>query len=222
MYLKIEIMGIPKNIKKNKGFFLFEILLALTLLGFVSTLIATIFYSGLKVYKKSRELYASYRVIFVALDRIEKELEDMVYFDFSRSLPLRRVFEGKRNEISFLLGDNDGLKVVRYFLLPREESNFFSLVRQEIKFLDYIQGRYDEQAGVRILKDSFLENGLRFFYCVESLERKNCDFKESWPEDRFPAIIRVQFVLASCNGEKTIEKDIFIPSGYVGGRRHDD
>jgi hypothetical protein len=180
-------------------------------------MIAVVFYSGLQIHKRYEIQKKTSREISFALFLMEKELENMVFFDLSRCCPQKHSFVGRADSISFMSGSDKGLAVIRYFLLPQEKTSFYSLVRQEIAFSDYINDSFDENSHCQVLSSHVTENGLRFFYGVIKPSVLNeYHFENEWNCPDVPAFIRIEIDSGVNKYINTIRKDVFISSGYIG------
>ena len=131
-------MSLPR---KNKGFTLIEVLLALTIFAFIGIGIATSFFSGVKLWQRATTSGVWRNDIILGLEAVSKELR--------QSIDMPEIgFEGDVKSFSFpSISGSKIIKVVYSFdsagkVLKRNEKDVLSLDEFSVQYM-----RFDLKAG---------------------------------------------------------------------------
>lgn len=234
-----------RSIKKY-GFTLIELLLGLTLFSLVLLTLYSTFYSGIRLSRQTDRQGNVYREARWALTLIERELENMVGYDYSGSYEGKYPFMSSDGRFSFILASPQGLKVITYYVLRPDEGDIFKviigetyaknvstvvsqesaskkeayLIREEKTWTDFINDTQGEDAQKEIIAGHLTEDGLRisFGYSVGE-DSKETQWKESWDGNYIPSMVKIEmdFILPGEDGKTvTLTKDVLIPSGFLG------
>ncbi len=195
------------------GFTLIEMLLGLSIFSIITLTAYSVFYSGIRLSRGSQRQGQIIRETRWMLDIMQKEFANMLFYDFSNSYDNKTALSGTSSSLSFVQGSDDGLKVVKYFIVF-DNSN--CLIREELSFVDYLAGNSSESKFEIILKN-IKENGVRFFYGYFKEELSDeIIWKENWNNNYLASMIRVEVDLVTGQDNKTVVtlfNDIFIPIG---------
>lgn len=214
-------MTIRKQNYGTSGFTLIEFLLGVMIFSIIALSIYGTFSGGINLTRRSDGQNEIYREARWTFEWMAKDLENAVYYDFSKSYPDQAAFVGAEDKISFILPAEDGLRVVSYYLvLPdegqvfktvvgsvqkkntailsnyREGSSVYYLVREERNFIDFLAGNPeepDESETLEIIATNVAEDGLRFSYgYAEGEEEKVFSWQEEWSLTYVPSGVRVE------------------------------
>jgi len=231
-------------INKKLGFTLLEVLLFLCIFSITAVCIYSCFSAGLKMSQRANRENNRYKEISLFLSNLSKEIENMRNYNFSNSYPEKKAFKGEKDEMIFILSGPQGLRMVRYYLMPAASSQVFTtmvgqryrenissrtiyqevfgrdvLLREEMKFVDYLNGPSLKGEG-QIISTNIKHGGLRFFYGHKKEEdRTENVWKNSWSFDEIPANVRIEIDFFEENknqGIKTIVRDVLNPTGHWG------
>ena len=205
--------------RKNSGFSLLELLVSMAIFSIVSVYIFQFFAGGLKIYQKAEEKRSLNQECLQITGQMARDLENMVYYDFSGSYPYLSSFEGKEHSLSLILASGSGLKVIRYDLKPLVESKSqFSLQRKEFDLDEYLRMGNNAQAGIKVLSSHIKEESLKFSYAFLSAENQASVWKNEWRDTRTPAGVRIQFELSGLARDSviSIDREVLIPTGTLG------
>ena len=214
--------------KNKRAFTLVEVLLAVSLFSIVAVTSYSIFWSGMRIGHQTETSKNLYRQAYWSLELMTKELENAVSYDFSASYPDKQAFVGTKGNISFLIEGEDGLKVVRYYLLAEDEGEVhqtivhyqaykenvqvtqyineeepeFLLIREEVSFRDYLAGHItDHQVNMEILALGVKEEGLIFSYGVkDDTLSGQYSWYDQWAEAKLPAGISINIRFKDMDG----------------------
>jgi type II secretion system protein J len=233
--------------QRKEGFTLVELLLGLIIFSLVSVAVYSVFWGGIRLDYQSEVQNEVLREVRLAFDLLARELENMLFYDFSSSYPEKVSFQAKPGEIMLLSSENDELKVISYFLedpndseivgtvmggryaknikietVEKEEAKEFYLVRTEQAFVDYLSDKPPVDKKQEVIATHLKENGLRFsFGIADSEESEEVTWSESWGFSYLPSYVKIEmdFILSGESGSvKTFSKKILIPVGFVGSR----
>jgi prepilin-type N-terminal cleavage/methylation domain-containing protein len=225
------------------GFSLIELLLGVSLFSVVALSAYGTFFAGVKLSRYAREADTSSREIRWAFDLISRELENAVFYDFSGSYPQRSAFEGRGDQITFILAEGNGLKAVSYYLAAPEDGAIHKiivterharnrdvtirnkqfdrahyLVRKEMDFVDYLDETSTVSPSVEIITARVKESGLRFSYGYAGED--GLIWKDAWQGGgSIPQAVRVEMdALPAAEQQSPLKvlRDIFIPHGVQG------
>jgi len=234
-----------KNARRSiKAFTLIELLLGLSIFSIIALCVYSTFSGGIRLAGISQDQTKIYRDIRLTLNLIEKELENAVGYDFSGSYPEIPAFKGDSDQITFLLGSDEGLKAVSYYLVPpesgtihkiligkthskniaidmdyRQETSAHYLVRKERSFADYVNNDRDENAEVEIISMEVERDGIQFRFGYEESEADGTlSWTNNWDSKGIPRFVTVEinFILDEKKDRIfTVKKDMVIPSGTL-------
>jgi len=230
--------------KKNQAFSLIEMLIGLSIFSVISVTLYGAYSSGIKLNQRAQHINKIYREARWTMDSIEKDLEHMVFYDYSASYPDLMSFVGSPERLTFLTVQPEGLVTVSYYLQEpdygtvhqvvikkatkknvtivtkiEEKEGIKFLVRKEIPFVDYVQK--DEDLGEsEIISSRIQEEGIKFSYAMlQGEEKTELLWIEQWSQAQSPAGVRVELTFASEKGKGNsvyLKRDIFIPTGSWG------
>lgn len=228
-----------------EGFTLIELLLGLTLFSLIALTVYGVFAGGISLSRRAEQQNSIYREILWSFETMANELEGMIAYDFQNSYPERSSFSGSADKVTFLLGTDEGIKAVSYYLSgdidgsvhrvvigPVQEKNrtvteteqadirTVYLVREEIGLLDLLNGQ-GEAAETEVLALNVREGSLKFSYgYAQNDESKEYYFEDNWSNSYNPSILRIEmeFVPPELNGTIPVKRDVLIPTGFLGAR----
>lgn len=138
--------------KRISGFTLIEALLGLLIFSIIAVSLYGVFQSGIQINRRSDDGNQIYREIRWSLDRITKDLEGMVSYDFSVHDPERTAFAGSGDVVSFITAAENGLKTVSYSLRdPEEDAVYKVMVSRRQKQKKSVTARYEEKDDIQLL-----------------------------------------------------------------------
>ena len=226
--------------KKNSAFTLIELLLGLSIFALIIVSIYSVFWGGIRLSRRAQEQGDVYREARWALELIDQELQNAVLYNFTKSYKDKTAFSGEKNQLTFILAKEDGLKVVTYHLVSPEQGQIHKvsigetithnvdtviksstteakinyLVREELKFVDYLNNVADSK-DTQILATNVSQDSLKFsFASQEGKENKKIVWKSTWNTVDLPFTVRVAINLQSLEKpyrRLALTKDIFLP-----------
>ncbi len=216
-------------------------LVAIAIFSIISLSIFAAFAAGMKLNARSERSLKAYGDALIALEKMTREIENMVAYDFSGSYPGKKDVSAQPGSIEFLLAAADGLKAVRYALRPAEETTvrgttigqttdknvqvknvilkeapLMVLVRQERDFVDFLREGF-EPGHDEILSKIVVDGGLTFRFARKSAGELS--WVESPPDSDLPIGVRIELTLApegSKRGEYKFSRDVLVPTGSLG------
>ena len=232
-------------LRSHKAFSLLELLLGLLIFSIVSASIYSVFWSGIRLDKRSKSQNRIFREARWTFMLMEKELGNSLLYDFSNSYPDTVSFVGETDRIAFLASNDGKMKVIKYYLQPASETNIFQviignvysknvtvrnessdslktsyLMREEISFSDFLNDNTDKENNKEIIASHIKSDGLRFYFGIADKEdSNNIDWDENWSFKYSPSHIKIEIDFLSEGKEeivKTFTKKILIPSGFLG------
>ena len=118
-----------------KSFTLIELLLGLVIFSFIGLVIYSLLASGIRLSQQFEKENEIYREMRWTVELMAREMENMVYYDFSgsgtepkSSYRDKTAFKGTSDEISFLLDIKNHLKVVQYGLSKPTEGKVYKTI----------------------------------------------------------------------------------------------
>jgi len=212
--------------EKCHAFTLIEVLLGLTIFAIIALSLYNTFASGLLLERRSKTLGRVYREATWSLNRMAEDLENMLPYNFAGSYPEKTAFSGDEKKTTFLLGSNEGLKVVSYYIQTPEtatihkviigertkrnkaitvrkeerEARVAFLVREERSLTDYLQSVVQSQdEDVEIMSSRIKEGGLSFQYAYKEGQESTAEieWKSTWKGKEIPAGVRIQMIFLS-------------------------
>ena len=103
--------------QKTKAFTLVELLLGLTIFSVIGLCVYSVFSGGIRLSGASERQGKIYREARLSFSLMAKEIENMLPYDFSNSYQDKNAFLGEEKQITFLIGNDDGLKAVSYYIV---------------------------------------------------------------------------------------------------------
>ena len=230
--------------RSTQAFTLIELLLGLAIFSIIALCVYSTFAGGIQLNLRSEQQNEIYREARWSQWLLVKDLENAVPYDFSMSYPDKFAFHGEKNEITLVLSAEDGLRVVRYYLMEpqrdeihkvvvgethaknvavvterREALPEYYLMREEKPLIAYLRGASDANTEREIIGTHIKENGLRFSYGYSFLEQpEDYIWQNQWRYNKIPSHVRLEmdFLPAQPDQEAiTLTRDIFIPHGTL-------
>jgi len=232
--------------KRLSAFTLIELILALSIFSVVALSLYGAFASGMKIEQRAEKGGRLYREIRWALDMVAKDLENMVPYDFKNSYPEKLAFYGQSNKFSCIVPKESGLTAVSYYIRPPEEGSIYTtiigrhydkntsmvanfekelsvnlLIREERPFIESLQDELNKEPEIDVLSTRIKEASFNIYYAYIEGDQDNVQivWKDSWEFNYLPSGVRVEITLlplSKTEDAKTIQKDFFIPSGFLG------
>lgn len=221
------------KMKNRQGFTLMEMILVMSITVFVLVTVYSTFYSGMKFNSRAQNESLVFRQARWALKGLERELENMVAYDFSGSYEDKFAFKGADDEITFLTNVQGNIRVVTYMLMPAQDVKIHQvlvdrsasdqartvvaqtrsaqaveyLVRKERSLLDYLSGDLPEHINVEIVSKNVKADGLKFSFAFFQVEGGTQEVKQgTWALNQIPLSVSVdiQFVAHNPKGEEIV------------------
>ncbi|MCA9404960.1 MAG: prepilin-type N-terminal cleavage/methylation domain-containing protein [Candidatus Omnitrophica bacterium] len=228
--------------KNKRAFTLLELLLGLMLFALIGVTAYSVFSSAISLRNRAGGQGDIYKEILWSVEGMSRELENMVFYDFTNSYPGMTAFYGEASEISFLNSTDDGLKVIRYYLSDPDGGSVYEvnvgathqgnvtvregsseerpvsyLIREEIPFIDFVNKRQDS-SYVEIISRNVSRGSLRFSFAYKESDEEAYGYKNVWVNNYNPSVVRIQmdYVLPETNQLLPVERSVLVPTGYVG------
>lgn len=218
------------------GFTLIEVMLGAMVTSMIALSIYLVFSQGLRVEKRLQQGSLTGKDFFWTLDEIARDLQRMRPYALSQGE--RISFDGKRDEISFVLADESGLEYVTYSLKEpqqieehrievnrstgnpgdelvvsrREESRRMYMLVKSLTplFKESAEGRADHK---EVLSHKILEGGLIFAYLAVN-DQGERSWVNEWHESYWPVAVRVDLTVLNEQQETArLVRDVFIGAG---------
>ena len=84
------------------GFTLVELILGMAITAIIGLSVYNMFWQAMKLDDKMRRIHENYMEVLMANQALTHDLENAVSLDFSGSYPDVKIFDGQKNEFSFL------------------------------------------------------------------------------------------------------------------------
>ena len=220
-----------------------EVLLGLLIFAIIAATIYSVLSGGIKLSRVSEGRVAVYREASWAVSLFARELENMARYDVTGMEDVEPLFQGEKDEITFLLPTNDGLKYIRYSLLAptsgkihqvvlgqRTDKNVdiqltdtvaersYFLVREEYEIHEALTG--DASGAIpEIIAGNIKADSLRFEYAYADNESGDkIRYEEEWGQNEIPSKIRMTLKLIDEYNHDTVSltRDVLIPHGVLG------
>ena len=172
------------------GFTLVELLIVAAIFSIITLCVYSVFSTGFSILRRSEESGRLYQEAKFSLDDMSRQLKMAVTYDFGTAYPDIKAFDGKHNEISFLVATDSGLRRIRYSLsstqpaqahttkvnyqkkLPssitarfeRHETQTMFLEKSAVSFLESLAAPEDSEASTEALASLVTPGGLSFRY----------------------------------------------------------
>lgn len=226
--------------KTSYGFTLIEILLSLSIFSIVLLSLYGSFWAGMRINAQTQEGRYAYRSIAWVFQEMSNELQQAVAYTSDQGFS---GFQGSSNEITFLFPSSEGLRQIRYFLKPQEQTLFHQRTLDQRPHLDLKDHWQDHQAlsmhvlcreeelflkadtmslgqDTEIVALGIVEGGFLLSYAyIDGQEEPRIVWRDHWDEDFIPASIKVILKfndLENADHIQTIEKIVYIPTGFWG------
>ncbi len=228
------------------GFTLIEMLLALSIFSIIALGLYGVFWNAIQINQRSKIMNGIYREARWSMERMAKDLENMVSYHFGSGYPNEKSFKSEEEKIVFVTVGKEGLKVVSYYLEPPEsvsihkteigrttarnekiimryerKENVDFLVREEHSLIDYLQFEPTDSSEKEVLSIHIKNEGLKFLFAYRerSEGQGTIVWNESWNENYLPYGVRVEMTFVTgLKGEEeaVLTRDVFIPTGAWG------
>jgi len=217
-------MKLKNAVKCCKGFSLVELLLGMVITAIIGLSVYNMFWQSMKLDDKMRHVHEDYTQVLMANQALTHDLENAVKLDLSGSYQDAKIFDGQKQEFSFLTQTPKGIKRVRYYsgLLDRggltremigrvvnqsgntSASSMQSLpveflLRQESSLADWLH-ETTNNSSVQIVASGFKKESFNCQYApfvkdLHTVGSKGIDYKDSWEGKGLPLSVSCQFVL---------------------------
>ena len=232
---------INRPVRGKNGFTILEVLLSVTIISVILVSIYSTFWGGIRLSERTENSTGVFREIRLAFDLMKQDFENMIPYDFSNSYSEKSALSGDETQAVLILETPEGLKAVRYSLDEEavtkihqviignhykknvavnnqntEEARASFLIRQEIPFIEYLQGR-ESSAGWEIIAEHVRKNSLKFsygFYPQDNSEQ--LVWVSQWRQKNLPVRLKVSMDFLSAQKDQRIislSRDIYIPTG---------
>ena len=224
---------------RPKGFTLVELLLGLAIAAIIGTSIYNMFWSAMKLDDKLRHVHDSYMELLMADLGLTHDLENAVNLDFSASYRDAVIFDGQKDEFSFLTQTPRGIKRVLYYsglfdagtvakrmigrvtnpsmINSRESLPVEFLLRQESSLSDWLnEGTNDTSVQIvaaGLKKESFNCQYAPFMKDLHTGGSKAIVYKDSWDDKGLPMAVSCSFILYDTQKPQEglmFKRDIFL------------
>jgi prepilin-type N-terminal cleavage/methylation domain-containing protein len=207
--------------KRPDGFTLVELLLGLVITAIIGASVYNMFWSAMKLDDKMRRVHDNYMEVLLADQSLTHDLENAISLDLSGSYPDAVVFDGQKEEFSFLTQTPKGVKRVRYYsglsdgevarsMIGRVTNPSVTtgskgslpiefLMRQESSLADWLN-ETNADTSIQIVaaglkKGSFNCQYAPFSKDLHSSGSQGIDYKDSWDDKGLPLAVSCSFIL---------------------------
>lgn len=217
-------MKLKAAFKRRNAFSLVELLLGLAVTAIIGVSVYNIFWSAMKLDDKMRRVHDNYMEVLMADLGLTRDLENAVDLDFSGSYPDAVVFDGQKQEFSFLTQTPAGIKRVRYYSGMLDQGNVTKamigrvvnpsssiknysagslpvefLIRQESSMADWLNDTAIDTSSqivaAGLKKGSFNCQYAPFAKDSHASGPKEIEYQDSWDEKGLPLGVSCSFVL---------------------------
>ena len=216
--------------KKQQGFSLIELLLALGIFSLIALTLYSTFATGMGISKRSEKVDRVYREARWAIEKMARELENMASYNFRNSYPEREDFIGESNQLTFLHPTDKGLKVIRFLTqnlefgsvhktvvgehsdrnvsvvtdFKEQATGTVALVREEKDFLDSLSGETNVPKKTSVLSAKVAKEGLKFSYPYlgSSEDEEKIIWKDVWEHNYIPSAIRLEVTFVNPSSQE--------------------
>lgn len=212
--------------KKQRGFTLMELLLAISIFAVIALCLYSVFSGGIRVWRKQGEGFKYTHGTRLALDNIAKELRNAIIY----ALPIKPLpgeenpqdlqFIGEKTKLSFMTLIGSDIAKVSYWFENNEQQGG---VLKRIAFLQKTGFKDDTQKEEVLIQD-LSDLSFEYAYPGES-EEVAVSWKDSWGADskdskpKIPKGVRVTLTLKKSgenqNEGEIIKKTVFMPAGTI-------
>lgn len=232
--------------KQTSAFTVIEMLIALGIFSVIALGLYSVFWNAVQINQRSKILNNIYREARWSTERLVKDLENSVIYNFGSGYPKEKTFASEEDKITFIISGKEGLKVVQYYLDTSNFGNIFKtevgetvskmktvkignqntentsfLIRQEQSIIDYLQFNPEDNSEKEVLSIHFKNKGLKFWFAYRERNEGagKIVWNEEWNENYPPYGVRTEMTFfTGLKGEEEIvlTRDIFIPAGDWG------
>jgi prepilin-type N-terminal cleavage/methylation domain-containing protein len=231
MLPRLFIMPEKLRVVSHKGFTLVEILLGLSITAIIGLSVCNLFWSGMKLDDRLKRLHENYLEVLMANQSMTKDLENAIYLDLSTSYPDQKAFEGKKNELAFLVPTESGIKRVRYYsgtldwgrvtktivgkkvghlskitLNQTDALPIEFLLREEMDLSDWLNETKDKST-TQIVAAGLKKGTFNCQYAAFDKDLKKLSYLDHWDNRKLPAAVSCNINIY--NAEKPQADNIF-------------
>jgi type II secretion system protein J len=199
--------------RSNKAFTLIEVLVGLMIFALISVSLYNSFHMALEFKKRGIDANRVYREARWVMAKLEGDLENVIWYDFSGSYGNKTSFLGDHHKVCFVIHTSEGLKVVWYYLKSNNSSTKL-LCRKVCDFKHFLESNQKdlekETDQEVVLSDAV--SGLEFFYS----QKNGGDWENTWDNEKdIPGAVKADLILQAQGGPHPVlfERKIFIPLG---------
>lgn len=225
-----------------QGFTLIEVVLGAALLSFIGLCVYGTFRVGMDLSLRMEARRNIFRPMGMSMDRIMRELENAVPYDFSGSYPERVAFKGQHHSLQFMARFPDGLRVIHYYLAPLEQAEIsqtllgqhykrnetvtqvqqtreakMALMREEMSLADFVSKDESVASQKDIVLSGLTQEDWGFFY-----GQRSGSWQEEWTGSDLPAAIKINAAVAvdNVNGVNKVSttRSVLFPTRLILGR----
>jgi prepilin-type N-terminal cleavage/methylation domain-containing protein len=223
---------------RHKGFTLVELLLGLAISAIIGVSVYNMFWSAMKLDDKLRHVHENYMEVLMADQALTHDLENAVNLDYSASYPDAVLFDGQKEELSFLTQTPSGIKRVRYFSGLWDENSLTKtmigrvtnpsvakeaslpvefLLRQESSMADWLN-ETQNNTSTQIVAAGFKKGSFNCQYApfVKNLHTSGATaivYTDTWDQKGLPLAVSCNFILydpKKPEGGLMFKRDIFL------------
>ena len=214
----------PGKDTRSHGFTLVELILGLLITALIGTCVYSMFWSAVRLDDKMRHVQDNYMEVLMADQGLTHDLENAVSLDYSGPYPDAVIFDGQKNDFSFLTQTPKGIKRVRYYsglsgqgpvtrtmigrvVNPSNRMTNYAqaslpiefLMRQESSLADWLNGTLTDTTvqivGAGLKKGSFNCQYAPFVKDLHKSGSQAIDYKDTWNDKGLPMAVSCSFVL---------------------------
>jgi len=181
------------------------------------------FWQAMRLDDKMRHVHDNYMELLMANQAITKDLENAIPLDLSKSYPDAVIFEGKKEELSFITQTPKGIKRVRYYVgLPNKDgmgesmigrvvnssgsnsnnskdSSIEYLLREEASLGDWLNetttNTMTQVIATGLKKGSFNCQYAPWVKNLNTVGSKDIEYADEWNEKSLPMSVSCNFTL---------------------------
>jgi len=210
-------------VKHTEGFTLIELLLGLAIAAIIGVCVYNMFWVSLKLDDKMRRVHDNYMEVLMADRGLTHDLENAVDLDFSASYHDAVIFDGQKEEFSFLTQTPRGIKRVRYYTglyqgsvaktmigrvvnpsnaikdYPKDSLPIEFLLRQESSMADWLNETTNDTStqivAAGLKKDSFNCQYAPFVKDLHTSGSQGIVYSDTWDDKGLPMAVSCSFIL---------------------------
>ena len=216
-------MTLKREVRQSTGFTLVEMILGLAITAIIGLCIYNMFWSAMKLDDKMRRVHDNYMEVLMADQSLTHDLENAITLDFSSSYADAKIFDGQKEEFSFVTQTPSGLKRVRYYsglingsgaksmigrVVNPSNSQTGSLkdplpidflLRQESSLADWLNettnDTHTQIVAAGLQKGSFNCQYAPFVKDLHTSGAKAIEYKDAWEQKGLPMAVSCSFKL---------------------------